>query len=113
MKNLSDITIPKSKKMAQVNLDALIPREDFTIIDHKDKTAPNLATISIRDLEENAFFYTSLKKPDFQRETSDWKPEKISELIESFLNDDLIPSIILWSSGTNLFVIDGAHSLVL
>lgn len=97
--------------MSQVNLDALIPREDFTIIDNKEKISPTLTTISIRDLEQNAFFFTSLKKPDFQRETSDWKPEKIGELIESFLNDDLIPSIILWSSGSNLFVIDGAHRL--
>src|SRR5205085_10924176 len=51
-----------------------------------------------------------LRKPDFQRETSDWTPEKIVDFVQSFLDGDLIPAIILWKSPDNhVFVIDGAH----
>ena len=38
--------------------------------------------------------------------------QKIYEFIESFINGDLIPSIILWRNNSGLyFVIDGAHRL--
>jgi hypothetical protein len=52
-----------------------------------------------------------LRKPDFQRETSEWAPQKVADLINSFLNQDLIPSIILWKGQGYTFVIDGAHRL--
>jgi hypothetical protein len=96
--------------MATVNLDALIPREDFEI---KEESTQSLSsqTIQIRDLERDAFFYGALRKPDFQRETSDWSPERVSDFILSFLSGDLIPSVILWNSGRFLFTIDGAHRL--
>jgi hypothetical protein len=95
-----------------VNLDALIPREDFEVeinaspFDQKD-------TISITDLQPG-FFYSALRKPDFQRETASWPPLKIADLVASFLNGDLIPALILWqppAKGGSIFVIDGAHRL--
>lgn len=93
-----------------VNLDALVRREDFEV---KTETVQGrlVDTIAIRDLEGAAFFYATLRKPDFQRETGDWEPKKISEFVRSFLEGDLIPAIILWNSGSNNFVIDGAHRL--
>jgi hypothetical protein len=93
-----------------VNLDALIPREDFEVKD-AGTSSFKLPAIQIRDLEYNAFLYRTLRKPDFQRETSDWAPEKICDFIESFLEGDLIPSVIFWNSGGLNFVIDGAHRL--
>ncbi len=94
----------------QVNLDALIPREDFEIIDPPQQF--NMTqTLAIRDLEDEAFFYHTLRKPDFQRETADWISQRIMEFVVSFLDGDLIPAIILWNSGSNIFVIDGAHRL--
>src|SRR5215471_1798259 len=64
--------------------------------------------IEIRDLEPESFFYPVLRKPDFQRETADWTPEKIVDLVQSYLDGDLIPAIILWKSNDNhVFVIDG------
>ncbi len=111
MKNLSDITCPKFIKMSKVNLDALIPREDFEILKDNEQSVPSRQTIAISDLELGKPFLAILRKPDFQRETNEWTPEKVYELIASFLNDDLIPSIILWNSGTRNFVIDGAHRL--
>jgi hypothetical protein len=95
--------------MAKVYLDALLPREDFDI-DETQNSAKKKESFSISDLREDDFFYSTLRKPDFQRETNEWTPEKICELIKSFINGELIPAVILWRSkaGYN-FVIDGSH----
>lgn len=92
-----------------VNLDALIPREDFSL------TAPDAggqprSSIAISDLD-SGFFSTSLRKPDFQRETTSWTPEKVADLVRAYVTGDLIPAVILWQRGSDIFVIDGAHRL--
>lgn len=94
----------------QVNLDALVPREDFEIVDVGSTSLPT-QTVQIRNLELGDFFYSVLRKPDFQRETSDWPPDKIVTFVQSFLDGDLIPALILWQAGSQIFVIDGAHRL--
>lgn len=97
--------------MAKINLDALIQREDFEV-DETVSTGTKKDTISIGDLLSDSFTFPNLRKPDFQRETSEWDGKKIAEFLESFLDGDLIPAIILWrSSGGHLFVIDGSHRL--
>ena len=97
--------------MAKVNLDALISREDFEA-NECSKPGKKKETISIEDLKPTSFFFPSVRKPDFQRETNEWESGKICEFIESFLNGDLIPAIILWRSSSGyLFVIDGSHRL--
>jgi hypothetical protein len=97
--------------MAKINLDALIPREDFAMEDSKKPQSLG-DKLKITDLVQGeGFLYASLRKPDFQRETSDWDREKIASFIKSFLDGDLIPSIILWQAGNLTFVIDGAHRL--
>lgn len=58
-----------------VNLDALIPREDFAAPTTPYKGTP-MGTIGMGMLKED-FFAQSLRKPDFQRETSNWTPQKI------------------------------------
>jgi hypothetical protein len=93
-----------------VNLDALIPREDFDVADEVTQFQTTDA-IKISDLEKTAFFYSALRKPDFQRETANWSPETICDFVCTFLNGDLIPAIILWQSKSNVFVIDGGHRL--
>lgn len=94
----------------QINLDALIPREDFEVEDRSSHSSPT-ATLQIRNLESNDFFYSVIRKPDFQRETSDWTAPKICDFIQSFLDGDLIPAVILWQAGNHIFVIDGAHRM--
>ena len=97
--------------MSKVNLDALVPREDFEVEDFIS-SGKKKETISIEDIKGDSFFFTNLRKPDFQRETNEWESEKVTELIRSFVSGDLIPAIILWrSSGGYLFVIDGSHRL--
>jgi hypothetical protein len=89
--------------MAKVNLDALIPREDFEV-EENINPGKKKDTISIEDLKMDSFFFTNIRKPDFQRETNEWDSRKISEFIKSFIDGDLIPAIILWrSTGGYLF----------
>ena len=81
----------------KVNLDALIPREDFEIRDTKVQSySRSKDTLSINDLRIGDFFFSTIRKPDFQRETNEWDISKISKFINSFLDGDLIPAIILW-----------------
>ena len=96
----------------QVNLDALIKREDFEAATGDAPQSRRLSDqIKIEDLERTYFHL--LRKPDFQRETSNWSPDKVSDFVKSFLDGDLIPAVIMWWSNLNgtVFVIDGAHRL--
>lgn len=82
-----------------VNLDALIVREDFEVkADTPPPPSQLSATLSVAQLEVSGLMYQALRKPDFQRETSNWEPQKIADFVRSFLDGDLIPSIILWRS---------------
>src|SRR6267143_304283 len=97
-----------------VNLDALIKREDFEVKEDAPPQPSQLShTIKVNELEPGNFLYQTLRKPDFQRETANWTPHKIKDFIKSFIDGDLIPSIILWRAPdtANIFVIDGAHRL--
>lgn len=72
----------------------------------------NKTTLSIEDLEYDSFFFTALRKPEFQRETNEWSEEKVYSFIKSFLSGELVPAIILWKNKNGyIFVIDGAHRL--
>jgi Protein of unknown function DUF262 len=95
---------------ASVNLDALIPREDF-LVETTGSESPEKHTIQISELEKDAFFFGALRKPDFQRETGEWEPKRVMGLISTFIRNDLIPAVILWKNRELLFVIDGSHRL--
>ena len=100
--------------MQTITLDALIPREDFNILSTTGSSGNtrNKTTLSIEDLKYDSFFFSALRKPIFQRETNEWDAEKVCSMIESFVNDELVPAIILWrNQGGYIFVIDGAHRL--
>ena len=101
------------KKPKNINLDALISREDFEASDETMNTASKISTLSINDLKEGSgLFLASVRKPDFQRETADWDIDKLVRFISSFVNGEFIPAVILWRSQAGLiFVIDGSHRL--
>ena len=92
-----------------VNLDAMIPREDM-LSPAQEYRGSTTERIDITHLDDG-FFSTMLRKPDFQRETAHWSPEKVADLVKAFVTGDLIPAVILWRRGANVFVIDGAHRL--
>jgi hypothetical protein len=101
------------KKQRNVNLDALILREDFEASDQTMNTASKISTLSVNDLKVGSgLFLASVRKPDFQRETADWDVDKIVRFIKSFVDGEFIPAVILWRSQAGLiFVIDGSHRL--
>ena len=96
-----------------VNLDALIPREDFLAVEGVDAAGSSGKSEASRtDLTKGESFYSTLRKPDFQRETAAWTPKTVADFVEAFIDGDLIPSVICWQSPARLtFVIDGAHRL--
>ncbi len=97
-----------------VNLDALIAREDF-IAPPDDTTGGGESgkqSASVTDLMRGESFSSTLRKPDFQRETAAWSPTMVCDFIEAFVSNDLIPAVICWQSPARLtFIIDGAHRL--
>ena len=102
------ISMPKK----YVNLDALIPREDIYAKEQIIQSTRQDDTIKTTELEERSIWFKSLRKPDFQRETASWEPEKIVDLVECFVKGHFIPSLVMWrSEDGKLFAIDGAHRL--
>lgn len=91
-----------------VNLDALIRRADLAA---PGEASEDIAALSVMGLAPKGFLYPSLRKPDFQRETASWTPEQVADLISTFARRDLIPAVILWRAGQDVFIIDGAHRL--
>ena len=95
-----------------VNLDALLVREDFEEVANDPAPPPRQppAFFRLNDIV-SGITSTTLRKPDFQRETAYWNPSTVAEFVQSFVEGDVIPSVILWRSPTtgNIFVIDGAH----
>ncbi|MEX1022610.1 MAG: DUF262 domain-containing protein [Dehalococcoidia bacterium] len=97
----------------KVNLDAMVPRGDLdTTMPSHARSGQARTTVALKELEKDQWFYVGLRKPDFQRETNEWEPRKVAGFIESVLNWDLIPAMILWESpnGDN-YVVDGCHRL--
>lgn len=95
-----------------VNLDAMILRSDFAYQNDTEQEAfESIENISVRDFMSGSLVGPNLRKPDFQRETNHWTPEQVCSFLECFVNGELIPSVILWKSPTNIFVVDGGHRL--
>jgi hypothetical protein len=91
-----------------VNLDALIRRADLAA---PGEGGEDITSLPVMGLEKGGLLYPALRKPDFQRETANWSPEQVADLISTFARRELIPAVILWRAGQNVFVIDGAHRL--
>lgn len=94
-------------------LDAMIKRADFWQGGpSKTESATPLQAITFENLRSDSSFVLNLRKPDFQRETNQWTILQSISFIQSFIDGELVPSIILWLSPEGLnFVIDGAHRL--
>ena len=94
----------------RVTLDAMIPRDDFAV--QADEFALDLfADLQITSLSRESPILKLMRKPDFQRETNHWSVDQLATFLESFLENEVIPSLILWMSPSFIFVIDGGHRL--
>jgi hypothetical protein len=94
----------------RVDLDAMIPREDFAI-EAGSFAVDLIPAFSITYLSGDSPILKLLRKPDFQRETNHWSPEQLVTFVASFLDNEVIPSLILWKAPRYIFVIDGGHRL--
>lgn len=103
----------KETSQMTVNLDAMIEREEFEsdLGAQPDQGRPG-TELYLNALTEGGRL-AAIRKPDFQRETSAWKPDIIAKFITSVADGDVIPALIMWRSPTTgkVFVIDGAHRL--
>ena len=102
------------KPNIKCNLEHLIPRSDVennennSIVSQSDRRS----SFNLTELEKGQFFYEQLRKPIFQRDTNQWTVERLEKLILTFLDDGLIPAIILWEDlDGSIYVIDGAHRI--
>lgn len=101
----------------RVYLDHLILRENLRYKRSREISATSKESPELRmsDLFGNHLSsrVKSLRKPDFQRATSAWTPEDCVSLLESIVNEQVIPSIIMWSSPENGYdyVLDGGHRI--
>ncbi|MGD1098404.1 MAG: DUF262 domain-containing protein [Bryobacteraceae bacterium] len=94
----------------RVDLDAMIPREDFAIVE-QPHALDLMKDFPISHLVKDSPIRKLLRKPDFQRETNHWSPDQIATFIASFVDGEVIPSLILWKAPRYIFVIDGGHRL--
>jgi len=104
-----------AKSKLTVYLDHLIKRDNLFY--KRPTTAVTEPTrrdgfLSIKQLYgENREDYL-LRKPDFQRATWSWTPEDCVDLLYAVLNEQVVPSVIMWLSedGTK-FILDGGHRI--
>ncbi|QEL23935.1 DUF262 domain-containing protein [Bosea sp. F3-2] len=94
-----------------VILDAMIARDDFAVKGPPMSSAEPIKALSMESLGSNGMLVPLLRKPDFQRETNHWTTKQVVSFLESFLDNELVPSIILWQSESYVFVIDGGHRI--
>jgi hypothetical protein len=101
-----------------VHLDHLITRDDIYYHPRKttftdDRSVKKDEIIRYIDIRDNRGTFSSLRKPDFQRQTNAWDPDKCVEFLDSIVQAWLIPHIILWKQpgSKNRYVIDGAHRI--
>ncbi|WP_010518338.1 HNH endonuclease signature motif containing protein [Komagataeibacter oboediens] len=96
-------------------LDALVKREDFWLKSNDEQvveSSKKASSITIENLKSNSNLVLSMRKPDFQRETNQWDVNQTINFIKSFIDGELVPSVIFWQSPSGMtFIIDGAHRI--
>ncbi|MBX3054502.1 MAG: HNH endonuclease [Caldilineaceae bacterium] len=92
-----------SSDSSQVYLDHLVPRMNLRYR-RSDEVLPSRPRggqpedLPMSDLGPGEFRPSILRKPDFQRATNAWSPEDCVALLESVVNRQVIPSVIMWYS---------------
>ncbi|MEQ7217189.1 DUF262 domain-containing protein [Vagococcus fluvialis] len=112
---LNEVKSKVVKSNTKCHLEHLIPRIELDSESESanfHQTTDRKANFSLTDLENGQFFYDQLKKPYFQRDTNEWTVERVEKLLSTFLEDGLIPAIILWETNEgDILIIDGAHRI--
>lgn len=103
----------------KVYLDHLIPRQSLRYerseerIESKDDELPIKLRLSDLTGDHVSSRIKYLRKPDFQRATWAWDADQCVELLDSVINQQIIPSIIMWTSPESEldYVLDGGHRI--
>lgn len=97
----------------KVYLDHLIERENLRYRRSEEQVTdyPQDKQTSLRLGDLTAERGRFIRKPDFQRATWAWNPEDCVSLLESIVNYQVVPSIIMWTSPQNGYdyILDGGH----
>jgi hypothetical protein len=102
---------------AKVYLDHLIPRENLRYQRpqqaFRDTGTTKQPILTLRDFLVQSEYKAVYRKPDFQRSTFAWTPEDCVLLLESVVQSQVVPSIIMWRSPDNGFryILDGGHRI--
>lgn len=100
----------------KVYLDHHISRDDFLYKHSHEKVPRDVSQYSsvlrLKDLYGEKSMNNVLCKPDFQRVTWAWTPRECVSLLDSVVNEQIIPSIIMWLSPEGRwYVLDGGHRI--
>lgn len=103
----------------RVYLDHLIMRQSLRYKRPEEKTdyvpQQQPPTLRVSDLigDHASSRIGFLRKPDFQRATWSWTPGDCVSLLDSIVNEQVIPSIIMWTSPESDldYVLDGGHRI--
>lgn len=109
-----EVKVKMSISTMKCNLEHLIPRRNIEASDNNQLLlqSDRRSGFNLTELEKGQFFYDQLRKPIFQRDTNQWTVERLEKLIITFLDDGLIPAIILWENPEGeIYVIDGSHRI--
>ncbi len=104
-----------TNQSVRVYLDHLIPREPLlykSITEAGDNQPTPFPSLRLYALNNDPDLVWQLRKPDFQRTTQAWSPTVCADLLESIVNEQVVPSVILWMSPDNfIYVLDGGHRI--
>jgi len=107
-----------AKATLKVYLDHLIKRDNLLYkravkdVDPAEDRTERASHLAIRDMYGDRSKERFLRKPDFQRATWAWSPEDCVELLESVLEEQVVPSVIMWlSPDSEQYVLDGGHRI--
>ena len=107
-----------AKAALKVYLDHLIKRDNLLYkravkdVDPAEDRTERASHLAIRDLYGDRSKERLLRKPDFQRATWAWSPEDCVELLGSVLEQQVVPSVIMWlSPDGEQYVLDGGHRI--
>lgn len=107
-----------AKAALKVYLDHLIKRDNLLYkravkdVDPAEDRTERASHLAIRDLYGDRSKERLLRKPDFQRATWAWSPEDCVELLGSVLEEQVVPSVIMWlSPDGEQYVLDGGHRI--
>ena len=103
-------------KESRVYLDHLISRESLRYqppAEEMGRQQGNGTILQFNVLlrQRDSYPHNYYRKPDFQRATWAWTPEDCLSLLESVVNYQVVPSIIMWAGESYVYVLDGAHRL--